>query len=349
MAGAFGARGGGYLMSNSGAWRLDAEAAIAEPEPATRTINQSQLGRALLEADPPLRALFVYNCNPLCTAPDQERLRRGLLREDLFTIVHEQTLTDTARYADLLLPATAFVEHGELARGYGALSMHRWSAVATPPGEAWSNVALFEALLDRLGLSRPDDPRGEDGLSRALLAGAPPALRDALDQDGQADPPVGPTPIQFIDVLPATPSGRIELCPPHLDAEAPGGLYHYQPDPGDAAHPYALISPALEELTSSTFGQLRTQPAELTIHPADAARHGVTTGAAVRLFNAQGEVRVLARVSDEVAPGTLSLPKGLWARHTLNGATSNALIPDTLSDLAGGACYNDARVGVELG
>lgn len=344
VAGAFGVRGGGYLMSNSGAWKIDTSKAVNEPEPETRVINQSQLGRALLEADPALRLLFVFNCNPLSTLPDQERFRRGLLREDLFTLVHEQVMTDTARYADLLLPATTFLEHGDLARGYGALSMQRWSAAAPAAGEARPNHAVFEALLDRLGLARAGDPSGEDALAAAVLAGTRDGARIALElaQDGVATPPAGPVPVQFLDSFPGTADGRAHLAPPELD----GSLYRYQPDPGTARYPLALISPALGEQTSSTFGQLQTRPSAALLHPEDAATAGVSDGASVRIYNDLGAVVVRAALSDAVRPGVIVLPKGLWARHTENGATANALIPDTLSDLGDGACYNDARVAI---
>lgn len=290
--------------------------------------------------------LYVFNNNPLATLPDQERVRRGLLREDLFTLVHDQVMTDTAALADLVLPSTHFLEHGELTHGYGALVVTRWSAVAPPPGEARSNVAVFEALLDRLGLSEPGDPRGEEALTAALLQGAPPDLRAALDAQGAAAPPCGPSPVAFVDVFPATPDQRIDLLPAALDAAAPGGLYHFQPDPAQGEARFALISPAVPELISSTFGHLDPTPASAVIHPDDAHACGVLDGALVRLHNTLGEVVVRARLSDRVRPGVISLPKGLWAHHTANGATANALIPDTLSDVGGGACYNDARVAL---
>lgn len=342
VAGAFGARGGGYLMSNSGAWKMDPALAVNAPTPQTRTVNQSQLGRALLEADPPIKALWVYNCNPLSTLPDQERTRRGLSREDLFTIVHEQVMTDTARYADLLLPATTFLEHGDLARGYGALAMNRWSAAAPAAGEARPNHAVFEAVLARLGLERPEDPLGEEALASAVLDGTLDGarIRAELAQGGVAAPPAGPAPVQFVDSFPGTPDQKV-----HLHPDAPG-IYRYQPDPGTARHPLALISPALAELTSSTFGQLKTSPAAALVHPDDAAAAGVLDGAAARIFNDLGEVVVQIRCSEDVRRGVVVLNKGLWARHTMNGATSNALVPDTLSDLGEGACYNDARVGL---
>ncbi|MES1210956.1 MAG: molybdopterin-dependent oxidoreductase, partial [Acidobacteriota bacterium] len=160
VAGKFGVRGGGYTLSNSGVWNVDRPAAIRELEPSTREINMNHLGAVLTEdMDPPVKVLFNYNCNPLATMPNAEKVRRGLEREDLFTVVFEQVWTDTARYADLVLPATTFLEHREASRGYGSYLMYRSDAVAAPAGEARPNYEVFADLCDRLGLSRPDEPR----------------------------------------------------------------------------------------------------------------------------------------------------------------------------------------------
>ncbi len=168
VAGKFGVRGGGYTMSNSGVWgsSVDRDAAVMEPEPATRTINMNRLGETLLEAEPPVLALFVYNCNPLATMPNQEKVRRGLAREDLFTVVFDQVWTDSARWADLVLPATHFLEHSDLVRGYGAYALYRTRPVAAPAGEARPNMEVFGELTRRLGLDRPEDPRTDDELRR---------------------------------------------------------------------------------------------------------------------------------------------------------------------------------------
>jgi anaerobic selenocysteine-containing dehydrogenase len=148
-------------------------------------------------------------------------------------------------------------------------------------------------------------------------------------------------------VWPGTPERRADLCPAALDAEAPGGLFAYRPDPGTAEHPLALISPASERSISSTLAELPRPDVRLLMHPDDAAARGLADGDAVRIFNALGEVRCGVRVGAWTRPGTVSLPKGLWRRHTANGWTGTALVPDTLTDIAGGACFNDARVQVE--
>lgn len=349
IAGKFGVRGGGFTMSNGDAgWGIDAEAGIAEPEPATRAINMSQLADALHDAAPPIEALFVYNCNPTQTVPDQARVLRGLARDDLFTVVHEQVFTDTCRWADVVLPATAFLEHREIRRGYGAMRLYDAPAVATPPGEAWSNHHLFATLLERMDLVRPGDPMTEDAVADAIFAGPRgAALRAQIAEHGVAVAAPRP-PVLFADLLPATPDHKIDLVPADLDAAAPLGLYGYQPDPATDDFPLALISPAIAPMVSSTFGQLRKAPAAVELSPDDARDRGITDGATVRIWNPLGEVICRATLSRHVRPGVAVLPKGLWRFHTTNGASSNALIPTTLSDLGGGAVYNDARVQIAL-
>ncbi len=348
VAGCFGVPGGGFTMSNSPTIQLSNAAVAASTAPDTRTINLNRVGRTLLEADPPVRVAFSYNCNPLSTLPDQERMRRGLSREDLFTVVFDQVMTDTARYADVLLPATTFLEHDDLTRGYGAMVVNRVTPTLPPVGEARPNWMVFEALCDRLDLSEPDDPRGPAAMVEAILESSPdgPAVAPQLRDDGTAPAPATDEPVQMSDVWPRHDDRKIHLVPPPLDAEAPGGLYGYRPDPGTPSYPLALISPSTRNTTSSTFGQLLAGPVPLQLHPEDAAARGIGDGDRVRVFNDLGEVVCDARVLDELRPGVVVLPKGLWSRHTHNGATSNALVPDALADLGGGATFNDARVQV---
>ncbi|HEY0782223.1 MAG TPA: molybdopterin dinucleotide binding domain-containing protein, partial [Thermoanaerobaculia bacterium] len=328
--------------SNSGAFRFPP---AAEAAPPTRTVNMNRLGATLLEAEPPVRALFVYNCNPLATMPDQERVRRGLLRDDLFTIVFDAIWTDTARHADLVLPATAFLEHDDLARGYGAMVLQRSAPVATPAGEARPNLTVFADLCRRLGLDRPGEGESVEAVTDLLV---PPGgrIRGELDRDGIAVPDTGPSPVQFVDSFPLTADRRAHLVPPELDAEAPLGLYGFQDDPATPAFPLALISPATNRTISSTFGQLHRKQVALDIHPEDAAHRGIADGDVVRVWNDLGEVRVAAHLSNDLKPGLLLLPKGLWSHNTLSGTTANALAPATLADLGSGACFNDARVEV---
>ncbi len=343
VAGKFGLRGGGYTLSNGRAFTL--EPVVSEPEPATRTINSNQLGRALLEQrDPPIAALFVYNANPLATFPDQERVRRGLAREDLFTVVFDQVMTDSARFADVVLPATTFLEHAELRSGYGAFALQYAAPAIEPVGEARPNYAVFAELIRRLGLERPGDDFTPAAMLRRVV-GSEEAAR-ALLRDGIAFPSCGEHPVQFVDVFPRTSDGKIQLVPEGLEREGDGPLYRYRADPADARHPLALISPATEKLISSSLGELLLREQPLGIHPDDARARGIGEGDTVRVWNALGEVVTSAHVDAHLRPGVVALHKGLWSHHTRNGATANALAPDTLTDRAGGACFNDARVEV---
>ena len=347
VAGKFGIRGGGYSMSNSASWGFN-RTWMESARPDTRLVNMNQLGRALTElSDPPVKALFVYNCNPAVTVPDQTRVLKGLEREDLFTVVFDQVMTDTARYADVILPNTTFLEHYDIARAYGSLSMHLGRPAIEPVGESRPNAAVFGELLDRLGLTRDGEARGELEEMVQILGAIPSPFGEGLRDRGVADPPFGGRPVQFVDVLPRTADAKVHLYPEELGAQAPAGLYGYQPDPGTDTYPLALISPASDRTISSTLGELPRPESRLSMHPDDAAARHLSDGAPVRIYNALGEVRCKVSVGTWIRPGTVSLAKGLWFRHTANGRTGTVLVPDTLTDLGGGACFNDARVQVE--
>lgn len=347
VAGKFGVRGGGFSMSNSSTFGIKAAAWMDDtPEPATRLVNMNHLGRALLEYDaPPVQMLFVYNCNPLATMPDQNRVLKGLSRDDLFTVVFEQVFTDTCRYADVVLPATTFLEHYDVAKAYGPISLQLVRPVIQPVGDARPNVEVFADLAGRLGVGQAEEEI--DTLMR-VTGRLPQSAGTELLEAGAATPPHAGAPVQFVDVFPITPDRRVDLFPEALDASAPLGLYTYQPDPATDEYPLALISPASEKTVSSTLGELRQRPAALQMHPSDADARGLSHEDPVRVFNALGEVHCPLAVNKDIRPGTVSLAKGLWRKSTYNSSTSNALVPDTLTDLGGGACFNDARVQVGL-
>ncbi len=310
----------------------------------------NRTGEALLDRERPIRLLFVYNCNPLATLPAQGKVRAGLEREDLFTVVYDPVLTDTARYADVVLPATTFVERDEISRGYGAYVLQEAAAVIPPVGESRPNHEVFAELCRLTGVFRPGDSETGPELTRDLLRSSPRGaeLRASLDGGRVAQPHFGGTPVQFVDVFPNTPDRKVNLVPQRLDEEAPEGLYVYRDDPATEAYPLALVSPATDRTISSTLGELWREVAFVEIHPSDALPRGIADGARVRIHNSEGDVHCLARVTDDVRPGVLHLPKGLWSHNTLTGSTANAVAPDTLADLGGGACFNDARVEIEM-
>ncbi len=344
VAGKFGVRGGGYTMSNGRGFPL--RPAVTDPEPATRVVNDSQLGRVLLEMrDPALHVLFVYNANPLATFPDQERVRRGFARQDLFTVVFDQVLTDSARYADVVLPATTFLEHSELRNGYGTYALQYSEPAIAPVGEARPNYEVFAELIRRLDLSAPEDDFTPVAMLKRVVGEEQTVA--ALQENGIVFPPCGVHPVQFVDVFPRTSDQKIHLVPEELERAGAAPFYTYLPDPGDARHPLILISPATEKLISSSLGELIEGEQPLALHPDDARTRGIAEGDTVRIWNALGEVVTHAHLDPRQRPGVTQLHKGLWSRHTKNGATANALAPDTLTDRGAGACFNDARVEVE--
>lgn len=347
VGGKFGVRGGGYSMSNSASWGIG-RPWLRDQEPSTRAVNMNHVGRELTApSGTPIGSLFVYNCNPAATLPDQARVLQGLAREDLFTVVFDQVLTDTALYADVVLPATTFLEHYDYAKAYGPLSLQLGRPVIEPVGESRSNTDVFMDLVRRLALTRDGDPEDDLDAMLATLGGMPGTVGDQLREHWYADPPAGGRPVQFVDVFPKTADTRVHLCPPALDAEAPLGLYGFQDDPASEGYPLALISPASDRTISSTLGEIDRRDVKLDIHPDDAHARGLENDDEVRVFNGQGEVHLRANLTPLVRQGTVAMPKGVWRRHTANGWTSNVLVPDTLTDLGGGACFNDARVNVE--
>jgi anaerobic selenocysteine-containing dehydrogenase len=333
--GTFGVRGGGYVLSTSSGYRTD-KAAIGVPHRA-RTVNMAHLGRHLLELrDPPIRALYVYDCNPVATVPDQARVVAGLAREDLFTVVHEQSMTDTCDYADWVLPATTFVEHKELTRSYGGYLLQWAEPVIPPVGQARPNHAVIQDLAARLGV---DDPRlriTEEELAAEVVAAtrlAPAGTWETLRTERFVKLP---SPTQFVD---AFPSAKIRLVgddPPR-----------YREPPVDADRPLILVSPASTRGISSTlFETLGDGQATVDLHPDDAAARGLADGQIARVENGVGRATLRVRLDPALRPGVCQIPKGTWRRSTLDGWTGNALVPDVVDERGGGIGYNDARVDV---
>jgi anaerobic selenocysteine-containing dehydrogenase len=347
VGGKFGVRGGGYTMSNSGSWKHDSSTWIGDPPPSTRTVNMNLLGQALTELkDPPIDLLFVYNANPVATIPNQNAVIRGLQREDLFTVVFDQVKTDTAMYADVILPNTTFLEGYDINRAYGGFVVQLAKPVIEAVGESRSNMEVFSELMVRLGLDEGAGPEEDYETLLRVTQALPEPQRDGLLTDGLAPHPVGDHPIQFGTIFPNTPDRKGHLFPTDLVTIAPEGLYSYQPDPATDTYPLALISPSSEKTINSTLGELRARTATVYMHASDAAARGLTSGDAVRVHNDLGEVHCFVDVGDGIAPGTVTMAKGLWRKSTLNQQTTNALAPTTLTDLGGGACFNDSRVEV---
>lgn len=328
VLGRFGSCGSGVALSTSKGYRLNrerAEGAHLRKKPA-RTLNMSELGRVLEETkDPPIAAVYIYDCNPVATAPNQLRVVRALSRESLFVVVHEQVWTDTCEFADIVLPATTFLEHTELCRSYGGYVLQWSEPVIDPVGEARPNYRVFAELARAMGFEEPEFRDSPEDIARTMVDVE--ALKRTRCQTLKR-------PLQFVDAFPSR--GTVVVSPPPK----------YLPPPVDGHLPLALISPAGDKAISSTLWE-QHGPCAVTVAPAEAEKRGLRRGDPVRLWNSLGEVVVTLEISDDVPEGVAVLPKGLWRRHTLNGWTSNALVPDHVDRLGGGACYNDARVELE--
>ena len=350
VAGKFGVRGGGLTMSLSRAFPVNSMA-LARPDlrrRAGRRVNMTQLGRVLTEPQaPPVRALFVYNANPVAVTPNQQLILRGLARENLFTVVHDQVLTDTARFADIVLPATTVFEQTELHKSYGHYSLQYSEPVIAPLGESLSNAELFVRLARAMGFEEPALAASTADLIAAAMDGAAARLGGAAveqlrqERIAQVQFRGSRELIQFVTDFPTTASGKAELFPPDL------GVLHYLAPPR-SAYPLVLLSPATAKTINSIFGEFNLPQAMLCMHPRDAVMRGIPDGAVVRVYNDFGEVHVPLCIRDEVRAGVVVLPKGLWRSSTRNGATATSLVPDHLTDIGDGACFNDARVEVQV-
>ncbi|MBE0593512.1 MAG: molybdopterin-dependent oxidoreductase [Gemmatimonadales bacterium] len=344
LLGKFGVRGGGYTLSNSGAVRFDRDAVLGPLDWKTRTLNQSELGKQLTgDLDPAIDALFVYNCNPAVNTPHQNRVLTGLAREDLFTVVFDQVMTDTALYADIVLPATTFLEHWDVRVAYGRYAVGLTRPAIAPAGEAKSNVEVFGMLGRAMDF-------GDAAFGWSQEAAAAKVLDALRNMSGERLEPVdggttwrpafaGGTPVQFGTVFPPTADRKAHLAPAALGPSP----YRWAPV-ADGRYPLMLISPATSKTVNSTMGQYALPELYVEVHPEDARRRSIADGDQVCVFNDLGEVVCRARVTDGVRPGVVLIPKGAWRRASPSGRTATALCPDHVSAVGGGACYNDARV-----
>jgi anaerobic selenocysteine-containing dehydrogenase len=333
VIGRFGRRGSGVLISTTAGYNLDRSPAASphlRQRPA-RTINMSQLGMALEETrDPEIRALFVYNSNPVATAPNQQRVVRAMARESLFTVVHEQIWTDTCDYADIVLPATTFLEHRELSRSYSGYALQWGEPVVEAAGEARPNHWVFAQLARTMGFNESEFQISEEDLARSVV-------KNTAEVKERGYIPLA-RPVAFVDAFPSR--GYVDL----VGAAPP----KYRPPVVDADLPLILISPSSDKaISSQLFESMPRGAAKVGIAPAEAERRGLREGDEVRVHNSFGSVIAILTLSNDIPNGIASLPKGLWRKATKNSWTANALAPDHVDPLGGGACYNDARVEIE--
>ncbi len=347
VTGAYGRRGGGALLLTAASCELN-YAALRKPSgPAeTRLVNHSRLGDALLSMrDPPLRGLLIAANNPAVTCPDSGKVRAGLAREDLFTVVHDPFLTVTARYADIVLPAATYLESEDFYRAYGTYYLQYGRAAVPPQGEAWSNFRLAQELASRMGLSDPVFRMAPEEAVAALFEGATgPAA--ALDLDElRSGRPIRLAPQGGQEFR--TPSGRLEFYSGQLAAAGLAAMPDWRPDPQEerdrARWPLRLLTApgyfqAHTAYAGVDFLRRREGAPCCILHPEEAARRGLADGAKVRLFNERGAVGLVLRVSDEVLPGVVLVPGQRPDGETLSG-TINMLCSDRYTDLGDGATY----------
>ena len=361
--------GGGVLLSTSGLFPVD-EAALQRPDlspPGTRTLNMSQLGRVLTDAAlaPPVEALYVYNSNPAAVAPEQEKVREGLAREDLFVVVHDLFQTDTVDFADVFLPATTTLEHFDLHKAYGHLYLSLSRPAIAPLGEALPNTEVFRRLAVRMGLDHPALRENDEQLARAALDWSHPHLAgityERLEREGSVRLSVGDPFVPFAEGGFPTPSGKCELRSERLAATGHDPVAGYVPPregPTSAPdlarrYPLAFISPPAHHFLNSTFSAQpvfvrREGEPSVTIHPDDAAARGIAEGAMVRVFNDRGAFLAKARVSDASRPGLVVGLSIWWAKMCPGGRNANAVTSQELTDMGGGATFYDALVEVRL-
>ena len=321
--------------------------------PGTRTLNIVDTGKHLTDPTlkPPLKALFIYNHNPLVVHPDQNRMRRGLAREDLFSVGVEVAMTDSMLYCDVVLPACTHFEHHDLFSAYGQHWLQRAEPVIPPQGEALPNTEIFRRLAARFGYTEPCFTASDHDLMDEAVDPADPRLGGVRPSRIATDRAIAMTvnghdAMMFDNVFPQTPSGKIELASSYLQKKYGARLPSFRPV--ESRFPLALISPASDQMITSTVGgtSIADDTPPLEMHPDDATPRGLVEGQRVRVWNDLGEVRLALKITDAVPRGVVSSLKGFWMRTTDNGQTVSALAPATHADICEGACYNDARVEV---
>jgi anaerobic selenocysteine-containing dehydrogenase len=352
-----------------------------------RVLNSWRLGQALtgeLGFDPPIKALFVYNANPMAMVTEQAKLEQGLEREDLFTVVSEHFLTDTARYADIVLPATTQLEQKDIMFSWGHLYLSYNNPAIEPLGEAVSNTELFRRLAKAMGIDDPSFYRTDDEIIEASLDWTNPVLQGITLEDVKAKGYARLTMPSADDWAPhregnfPTPTGKCEFKSSitgggnfvvplfrqgyngDQDGTPVDALPHYIPPnenpqttPALAKrYPLSLITPKSHAFLNSNYGNLPAQTAQageeqsVFLHPEDAEQRGIVAGAPIRVFNDRGAFEAFASISPDVMPGVVMAPSGYWHRSNRKGATVHALTPPAYADLGRAPTFSDVLVQV---
>jgi molybdopterin guanine dinucleotide-containing S/N-oxide reductase-like protein len=371
--------GGGLQLSTSGAFYLNTQA-LERPDlmeksslgrPA-RVVNMSELGKVLNHlSDPPVKAVFVYNSNPAVVAPNHQDVVRGFLREDLFTVVHEQFFTDTTNYADIILPATTFLEHKDLNKAYGHMYLQVSNQAIEPIGESRSNTEMFSQLAQRMGFTEDCFNQDADAMIDATLTKAENQYmpsgwekwldgitREQLEKEGHVRLNVGEGEfLPFAQGGFATASGKAELYSEKLAAQGLDPVVSFvapeesRLSEGAKQFPLELLSRKADNFLNSSFSNIPSlqkmeHPELLEISAADADPRKIHEGDWVRVFNHRGEVRLKAHVNGTVQPGVVAARLNA-ARFAPDGNSINALTSETLTDIGAGATFYSCLVQVE--
>ncbi|HWN55941.1 MAG TPA: molybdopterin oxidoreductase family protein [Methylomirabilota bacterium] len=366
LTGAYAHPAGGALLSSSRSFGLELGALERRdlmPAPTPRTINMTRLGRALTDAAmrPPVKALYVYNSNPASIAPNQELVLRGLAREDLFVVVHEQHLTDTTNFADIVLPATTSLEHVDLYRSFGHLYVQLAEPVVEPVGEARSNWHTVRHLARALGLGDPHFAKDEPTLIREVLASGDPSVEgityERLREERSVRLNVGRPYLPFAHGAP-TPSGKVEFVSESMARVGQPALPAYVPlvegpDNAELARRFPLqcIVPPNRFFLNSSFSQSdllrrRQKGPSVFLNPIDARAREIEDGEAVYVGSARGGARFAALITEDTRPGVAVIEGIWWAKHQAGGRGVNAITDDRLADLGGGPALHSNLVEV---
>jgi anaerobic selenocysteine-containing dehydrogenase len=324
-----------------------------EFKPGTREINMVKLAEALLEEkNPPVQALYVYNCNPAAMTPDQGRVHEGLRREDLFTVVHEQVHTDTVDFADIVLPAPTFLEYLDLYKSYGHEYVQIGAPVVEALGEAKPNLEVFRLLAKRMGFTETCFDDSEYDVMRQALD-SPSKFLAGVDFEELKAGKTRRLNILEHGVAPeakfSTPSGKVEFYSQAMAELGLDPLPSYTPCAESPENlelhrkfPLQLIAPPSVHFLNTSFGAVEEQRRRagkptVKIHPDDASARAIVAGDLVRVFNGRGECQVFAEVTDDTRPGVVVAESVWWPKHTPGGRGINALLSTRLTDLGGGS------------
>ena len=365
VTGAWDDAGGGAMLSTSGTFSNLDTATLSRNDlirPGTRTINMSRLGEALTRIDSPkVKAIVVYNSNPGAVAPDRENVLAGLRRDDLFTVVLEHFQTDTADYADVLLPATTQLEHEDLHKAYGHTFVMYNARAIEPLGESLPNSEIFRRIAAKMHLDFPELRESDEEMMRQTLRAMPFTLEELKERSSiRLDIATPHRPFARGSRVP-TPSGKIEIDSARAAEHGLDRLPEYVPpyeseerDPELVRrYPLALISPPAHSFLNSTFvnvASLRRAAGEpvLEIHADDAAARGIAEGAMVSIFNDRGAFTAEAVITDRVRPGVVSAPSVWWPKMTADRTNANHTTSQAVTDIGGGATFYDNQVDVRL-